>query len=284
MLKVSVLSEVVLLLALWSQYSWWERQAIKACSWPTPWDDLQEPNVIIFILVNPLPRLIPRRWKDQPTNEPLLFFLQLFMNSTVGKSWEVELAEFQHSQCAVKQRKFPVKIIHPSTNYLFLSFFSSCPSACQSLVRSLSFSLLRAVAGCFQRKRCRPSGLFINMLNGEQVFGRGNKAKIIINPVRWIHSITLGCIIIGVFFFFWCVERDRLQGQQNCGNFSQTTTRTSLSFFFFPPRLLSAVDGEGEKKKLCVKYNHPTPFICLWKSAAKIFLLLFPPPSASWST
>lgn len=171
------------------------------------------------------------------------------MNSTVGKSWEVELAEFRHSQCAVKQRKFPVKIIHPSTNYLFLSFFSSCPSACQSLFLSLSFSLSVAsrLAGCFQRKRCRPSGLFINMLNGEQVFGRGNKAKIIINPVRWIHSITLGCIIIGVFFFSGVWREIVYKDNKTVGIFLRRPQEL-LVFFLFSPRLLSAVDGEGKKR------------------------------------
>lgn len=198
-----------------------------------------------------------------PTNQQTSFvFLQLFMNSTVGKSWEVELAEFRHSQCAVKQRKFPVKIIHPSTNYLFLSFFFPPvrPPVSLSFSLCLSPSLLRAVAGCFQRKRCRPSGLFINMLNGEQVFGRGNKAKIIINPVRWIHSITLGCIIIGVFFFSGVWREIVYKDNKTVGIFLRRPQEL-LVFFLFSPRLLSAVDGEGKKKKLCVIIQRLS-FVC----------------------
>lgn len=94
------------------------------------------------------------------------------------------------------------------------------------------------------------------------------RKNIIINPVRWIHSAALGCIIIGVFFS--AGERDHLQGQQNCGNFFSDDHENLLSFF---PWLLSGVDGEG--KKTCIKYNHPTPFICLWKSTAKIFYFFF---------
>lgn len=45
--------------------------------------------------------------------------------------------------------------------------------------------------------------------------------------MRWIHSITLGCIIIGICYFSGG-EKEHLQGKQNCRNFSQMTTRTSF--------------------------------------------------------
>lgn len=247
MLKASVLSEVVLLLALWSQYSWWEQQAIKAWSWPTPLDDLQEPkNVIIFILVNPLPRLIPRHWKDQQTPFVFSSTVHELHRRKVLRSWTCrvsalpvccETEEISSENYTSKHKlPFPQFFFPPVRPPVSLSF-----SLC------LSPSLLRAVAGCFQRKRCRPSGLFINMLIGEQVFGRGNKAKIIINPVRWIHSITLGCIIIGVFFFLVCGERSSTRTTKLWEFFSDDH-KNFLSFFFFPPRLLSAVDGEGKKR------------------------------------
>lgn len=160
------------------------------------------------------------------------------MNSTIGKSWEVELAEFQHSQCweteEISSENSTSKHKLPFPQFFFLAVrppvslsFSLCPSP----------SLLRAVAGCFQRKRCRPSGLFINMLNGEQVFGRGNKEKIIINPVRWIHSITLGCIIIGVFFFL--VGREIVyKDNKTVGIFLRRPQEPLVFFLFYSQQLM----------------------------------------------
>lgn len=66
--KLSVFKVVILLLARWSQFSWWEQKAIKAGSWPhlrnTPrW--LTKLNIIIFILMNQPPWRVSR---NSPTN------------------------------------------------------------------------------------------------------------------------------------------------------------------------------------------------------------------------
>lgn len=143
-------------------------------------------------------------------------------------------------------------MIHPRTNYFFLIFFLAVRLPSVSLPPSLW-----AVAGCFQRKWCRPSGLFINMLDGEQVFGRGNKEKIIINPVRWIHSITLGCIIIGVFFFFWWGERSSTRTTKLWEFFSDDH-KNLLSFFFFPPGYSQQWMERGKKNIIIQRLS----FVC----------------------
>lgn len=225
--------------------------------------------------MNPLPRLIPRHWKDQQTNKPLLFFFNCSWTPPSESLEKLNLQSFGTPSVLWNRGNFQWKLYIQAQTTFSSVFFSSCPSACQSLFLSLSFSLSVAsrLAGCFQRKRCRPSGLFINMLNGEQVFGRGNKAKIIINPVRWIHSITLGCIIIGVFFFLVCGERSSTRTTKLWEFFSDDHKNFS-SFFFFPLGYSQQLMERGKKE---IVRNHPTPFICLWKSAAKIFYVFFLP-------
>lgn len=88
---------------------------------------------------------------------------------------------FQPSRCCEMEEIFRwKKIKYPSTNYFlyYFFFFFVCLSVCLTVCLSARHSLSPwAVAGCLQRKRCGPSGVVINMLDGEQVFGRGNMKK-----------------------------------------------------------------------------------------------------------
>lgn len=81
----------------------------------------------------------------------------------------------------------------------------------------------------------------------------------------------------GIFFSGVWRERDSSTRTTKLWEFFSDDHKNFLSFFSFFPSVTLSSWWRGEKKKLCVKYNHPTPFICLWKSAAKIFYFFFLP-------